>query len=89
MKENFNYDENMDDDNITITPIYDVFNLESNQYESEYGDEYTINNDFKFLFTQLNDGEYAFSYEFKKYNELSAYSEIKNFTIKDNNINIK
>ena len=23
MKENFNYDENMDDDNITITPIYD------------------------------------------------------------------
>ncbi len=73
----------------TITPIYDVFNLESNQYESEYGDEYTINNDFKFLFTQLNDGDYAFSYEFKKYNELSAYSEIKNFTIKNNNINLK
>lgn len=73
----------------TITPIYDVFNLETNQYESEYGDEYTINNNFEFLFTQLNDGDYAFSYELKKYNELSAYSEIKNFTIKDNNINLK
>lgn len=73
----------------TISPIYDVFNLETNQYESEYGDKYTINNNFEFLFTQLNDGDYAFSYELKKYNELSAYSEIKNFTIKDNNINLK
>lgn len=73
----------------TISPIYDVFNLETNQYESEYGNDYTINGDFEFLFTNLNDGDYAFSYELKKYNELSAFSEIKNFTIKDNNINLK
>ena len=70
----------------TISPIYDVFNLETNQYESDYGNDYTINGDFEFLFTKLNDGDYAFSYELKKYNELSAFSEIKNFTIKNNNI---
>ena len=37
----------------TISPIYDVFNLETSQYESEYGDDYTINGDFEFLFTKL------------------------------------
>ena len=70
----------------TITPIYDVFNLETDKYESEYGDEYTINDEFVFLFTKLNDGEYSFAYELEKVNDLSAYSEIKDFKVNNNSI---
>ncbi|MBE5935932.1 MAG: hypothetical protein E7262_09110 [Lachnospiraceae bacterium] len=32
-----------------ITPIYDVYNEELGQYESEYGEDYVISSDFDFL----------------------------------------
>lgn len=46
----------------TITPIYDVYNEEEGEYETETGEDYTIKGNGDFLFTQLKDDEYDFSF---------------------------
>lgn len=46
----------------TITPIYDVYNEETEEFETEIGEEYTIKGNTDFLFTTLNDDEYDFSF---------------------------
>lgn len=46
----------------TITPIYDVYNEEEGEYETEIGEDYTITGNGDFLFTQLKDDEYDFSF---------------------------
>jgi hypothetical protein len=67
----------------TITPIYDVFNFEEGTYESEYGEEYTISEEFEFYFTTLDDGEYSFAYEVEKLNKTSEYSELIDFDVQN------
>ncbi len=47
---------------ITITPIYDVYNGETEEYETEIGEDYTIKGNGDFLFTTLNEDEYDFSF---------------------------
>ena len=63
----------------SITPIYDVFDLDSDTFETEYGEEYIVNGQFEFLFGKLKPGEYYFAYEVEKINNVSTYSEIKDF----------
>lgn len=65
-----------------ITPIYDVFDLDSDKYETEYGEEYIINGEFEFLFGKLEPGEYTYSYEVEKLDNTSIYSELKDFSTK-------
>ena len=64
-----------------ITPIYDVFDLDSEKYETEYGEEYVINGEFEFLFGKLEPGEYTYAYEVEKLNSTSNYSELKDFSV--------
>ena len=72
-----------------IIPIYDVFNEKNETYETEYGEEYIINGNFEFLFGKLEQGEYSLAYEIKKLNDVSSYSEIKDFSINNDNLTIK
>lgn len=65
-----------------ITPIYDVFDVEAETYETEYGEEYTISGEFEFYFTKLDEGEYSFAYEIEKLNQLSAYTDLVDFDVK-------
>lgn len=65
-----------------ITPIYDVFDLDSDKYETEYGEEYIVNGEFEFLFGKLEPGEYTYAYEVEKLDNTSSYSELKDFTTK-------
>ena len=64
-----------------ITPIYDVFDLDSEKYETEYGEEYVIKGEFEFLFGKLEPGEYTYAYEVEKLNSTSSYSELKDFSV--------
>lgn len=70
----------------TITPIYDVFDTEANEYASEYGEDYTVSSDFDFLFGKLNDGEYSFAYQLEKLNGVPSYTELKGFTVQNKEI---
>ena len=72
-----------------IIPIYDVFNEQNETYETEYGEEYIVNGNFEFLFGKLEQGEYSLAYEIKKLNDVSSYSEIKDFSINNDDLTIK
>ena len=72
-----------------IIPIYDVFDEKDETYETEYGEEYIINGSFEFLFGKLEQGKYSLAYEIKKLNDVSSYSEIKNFSINNEALTIK
>lgn len=58
-----------------ITPIYNVYNSETEQYESEYGEEYTIASDFDFLLGQLEENEYKFAFALEEINGKVSYSK--------------
>ena len=72
----------------TITPIYDVFDTEADEYESEFGEEYTITSDFDFLFGQLEDGKYSFAYQLEKLNGISSYTELTEFNVRNSAVTI-
>ena len=72
-----------------IIPIYDVFDEKNETYETEYGEEYIVNGNFEFLFGKLEQGEYSLAYEIKKLNDVSSYSEIKDFSINNDDLTIK
>ena len=59
-----------------VTPIYDVYDPESDKYESEYGEEYTISSDFDFLFGKLNDSEYSYAFAIEGINGATSYSNL-------------
>ena len=59
-----------------VTPIYDVYDPESDKYESEYGEEYTISSDFDFLFGKLNDSEYLYAFAIEGINGATSYSNL-------------
>lgn len=63
-----------------ITPIYDVYKGDTDNYESEYGEEYTISSDFDFLFGKLPKGEYSYAYSLQCINGNNVYSSLKSFT---------
>ena len=72
-----------------IIPIYDVFDEKNETYETEYGEEYIVNGNFEFLFGKLEQGEYSLAYEIKKLNDVSSYSEIKDFSINNDDLTVK
>ena len=37
-----------------MTPIYDVYNTETKEYETEYGEEYTIRTEFDFVYVDID-----------------------------------
>lgn len=73
----------------TITPIYDVFDTDANEYTSEYGEEYTLKSDFDFLFGKLNDGEYSISYQLEKLNGIPSYTVPMDFSVEKECITIE
>lgn len=46
------------------------------EYESEYGEEYTISSDFDFLFGKLNDSEYSYAFAFEEINGATSYTNL-------------
>ena len=72
-----------------ITPIYDIFDTDANEYSSEYGEEYTLKSDFDFLFGKLHDGEYSISYQLEKLNGIPSYTTPKEFSVEKESITIK
>lgn len=72
-----------------ITPIYDVFNTETNTYESSYGEEYTIQSDFDFLFTNLEDGTYGYSFTIDRTFGDDILTSISDFNVVNGTIKAK
>ena len=63
-----------------ITPIYDVYKGDTDNFETEYGEEYTISSDFDFLFGKLPEGEYSYAYSLQCINGENVYSGLKTFS---------
>ena len=59
-----------------VTPIYDVYDPESDTYESEYGEEYRISSGFDFVFGKLNDNEYSYAFAIEGINGETSYSNL-------------
>ena len=68
-----------------ITPIYDVYKGDTDNYETTYGEEYTITSDFDFLFGKLPNGEYSYVYSVQCINGDTVYSSLKEFKVKEEN----
>ena len=41
-------------ENSIIVPMYDVFDIDLNEYTTEYGDEFIISNEFEYYITENN-----------------------------------
>ena len=63
-----------------ITPIYDIYKEDTDNFETEYGEEYTISSDFDFLFGKLPEGEYSYAYSLQCINGENVYSGLKTFS---------
>lgn len=66
-----------------FTPIYDVWDDDSNTYNTEIGEEYTYKEDNDFLYTMLKDSEYIYSFIVEDASGYKSYSKQQPFTVKD------
>ncbi|MBE5934209.1 MAG: hypothetical protein E7262_00260 [Lachnospiraceae bacterium] len=71
----------------SITPIYDVYDLDTETYESEFGEDYTITSDFDFLFTELNDGDYSYALTIDRVLGEDIFTQVANFSISNGQVN--
>ncbi|MBE5934840.1 MAG: hypothetical protein E7262_03520 [Lachnospiraceae bacterium] len=60
----------------TITPIYDIYDNKTGTYDTLYGEEYTIEDEFEFYFTSLENNYYSFAYEIEELDNDVYYSQL-------------
>lgn len=73
-------------DDITITPIYDVWNEEEKTYDTVYGEEYSMKGTNDVLYTYLEDGEYSYATIVDNMLGTVLCSKPMKFTMKDKKI---
>ncbi|MBE5935530.1 MAG: hypothetical protein E7262_07035 [Lachnospiraceae bacterium] len=62
-----------------ITPIYDLYNEDSQSYEIAYGKEYTMKSNFDFSFAKLPAGQYSYAYSVKAASGINVFSDMVQF----------